>query len=187
MDIYHPSRYRIVSIDPGTNTLGLALLELDLEVGQLSLVEAMTLTAEHRLHLYRTHADIYGERQAKLRSHSDALIHYFNQVQPHAVASESPYMGRLPQAYAALVECVQTIRLAVEQYDRHLPLHTYDPATVKKTVGVSGKSGDKEAMRRGVKALSFIRDDQQLFLDQTDEHSVDAIAVGYCHYRQQLT
>lgn len=187
MDPLHATEYRIVSIDPGTNTLGVSLLSLDLESKELSLIEAMTLTAEHRLHLYRTHAEVYGDRQAKLRAHFDALVHYFNQVHPHAVASESPYMGRLPQAFGALTECVHTIRLAVERYDRHMPLHTYDPATVKKSVKVSGKSGDKEAMRRGVKMLPFVRSDQQDFLDRVDEHSIDAIAVGFCHYKQLVT
>lgn len=182
MDLQHPSMYRIVGIDPGTNTLGVSLLGLDLDTQQLELIEAMTLTAEHRLHLYQQVAAVYGERQAKLRAHYDALCQYFRQVEPHAISSESPFMGRLPQAFAALTECVQTIRQATEAYDNQKPLSVYDPATVKKKVKVSGKSGDKEAMRRAVMGLTFIRPDQLPFLESADEHTIDAIAVAYCHY-----
>jgi Holliday junction resolvasome RuvABC endonuclease subunit len=180
----HPntSIYRIVGIDPGTNTLGVASLGFDLEQKTLALEEATTFTANHLTHRFPGMVDVHGERFARIHTHRCRLLEYFQTRQPHAIASESPFFGRLAQPYAALTECVYGIRLAVQDYDCLKPLNTYDPATVKKNIGVSGKSGDKDAMRRAVLALPFIQPHQHPYLATIDEHAIDAIAVGYSHF-----
>ena len=173
------NEYRIVGIDPGTITLGVALLGFDLQSEKLHLIEATTYSSEEMIHRYPNLRDTHGDRFAKIYAHRMNLLNYFRYKQPHAISSEAPFFGRLPQPYAALTECVYSIRLATLDYDICCPLHVYDPATVKKNVGVSGKSGDKTAMRNAVKKLAVAEDE---VIDTLDEHAVDAIAVAYTHY-----
>lgn len=105
----------------------------------------------------------------------------------HGVASECPYMGRFPQAYAALTECLTSIRSAVHDYDPTLVLHEIDPATVKMNVNVNGKSGDKQLMTNAVTELiktGRILNTGLVNIGLLDEHAIDAIAVGYAHIRR---
>ena len=173
--------YRIVALDPGTAALGVAVIDVDPETGHLYVNHATTLDVLKEAQRYPQIAALHGDRVSKLHALERALVRIFLAWKPDQIVSEAPYMGRFPQAYAALVECVTSIRRAVMSYDRTLPLPTIDPATVKKSVGVSGKSGDKSAMLSAIQS----RDDLTLCvnLSDLDEHAIDAIAVGYAHYK----
>lgn len=178
----YDQHFKIVGIDPGTTTLGVALLAFDFDTKKLSLIEARTFSSDNTIQRYPHLREVYGDRYAKIHSHRTNLLNYFNDNSPHALASEAPFFGRLPQPYAALTECVYALRLAAMDYDIYRPLHVYDPATVKKNVGVSGKSGDKEAMRTAIKKTGILNEEQLENIAQYDEHAIDAIAVAYSHY-----
>lgn len=180
-DILDDSLFRIVAIDPGTNALGLAVLDADIATGHLFVKDALTIDVARFINRYPQVATVHGDRVAKLYGVERALMKYFMAWQPARVVSEAPYMGRFPQAFGALVECVTAIRRALMNYNRSLPLASLDPATVKKSIGVSGKSGDKEAILPALKKrtdITFLID-----VDALDEHARDAIAVGYAYYQ----
>lgn len=183
MELINTTHFRIVGIDPGTNTLGVALLSYDLVNQSLLVDEALTFTADTMIHRYPNIIDAQGERYARIHAHRENLKQYFQTHQPHAIASEAPYFRRLVQAFASLTECVYAIRMAAYDYDQFRPLHTIDPATVKKSVGVSGKSGDKEEMRKAILRLGILTTAQEETLHLLDEHAIDAIAVAYTHFR----
>lgn len=180
------SRYRIVSIDPGTDTLGVSLLELDLRTHVISLHSSMT----HRGHLlakqYPILADKHTERFARLMAHRYNLLSIFQQYQPHSIACEAPYMGRFPQAYAALVECCMIVRQACVEYDPSIKPFFYDPPSVKNCVGVGGKNGDKDQMKNAVRNLPNLQNPNGIILEDLDEHSIDSIAVGICRVNDML-
>ena len=167
---------RIVAIDPGTNSLGFAVLEV-----MDNCVEVLYADTLHGAKLAAVHTgllEVHGERVTKLYALNHEIAARLCTWMPHHVVSESPYMGRFPQAYAALIECVGAIRNAVIAYDRQLPLHQLDPATVKQAVGVSGKTGDKTLMTAALKRLHTQIAIMDGTLDDLDEHAIDAIAVG---------
>lgn len=86
-------------------------------------------------------------------------------------------MGRFPQSYMALVECVLCIRNAVMQYDYHIPLYSVDPTTAKQSTGMKITRGsDKEDVRDALRARTDLR--WAVDLETLDEHSVDAVAVA---------
>lgn len=171
--------YRIVSIDPGTDTLGTAVLDIDLDQRQVAVAEVYTFHGSRLQRLFPLVVSVHGERMARLMAHEENLLSFFNYARPHGIVSESPYMGRFPSAFAALTECVSAIRRAVHRYDPLMPLHVVDPSTVKKNVGVKGTSGDKSAMARAIANLPDLKNPSQIPFAELDEHSVDAIAVGY--------
>lgn len=171
--------YRIVGIDPGTNNLGLSILDVDLHTHQISLTGVMTIKAGRSLSQYGTLTETHGERDAKLQIYTDELYQWFYRLRPTCIISESPFMGRFPQAYAALVECLFCIRRAVSFYLPYLPLELATPTEVKLAVGAPTKGGGKEAVKQALLQVSDIENPFDIDLAQLDEHSVDSIAVAY--------
>lgn len=184
--------YRIIACDPGTDTLGLAFLEVDLGTQSTAIAQVHTFRGSQLQRLFPTITAVHGDRMARLIAHEENIFQFLHYARPHAVITEGPYMGRFPAAFAALVECVSAIRRAVIRYDHFMPLHVIDPSTVKKSMGVKGTSGDKDAMRR---ALTQALDDpaqpltnpSNIEISSIDEHGVDAICVGWLLAKQVLT
>lgn len=176
--------FRVVGIDPGTENLGFSVLDLSLQDGSRTVTHVETLHSQKLLGMYRTEEDVHGTRTARLMALEDRLFLLFEQWQPHAICSEAPFMGRFPQAFAALTECVSYVRRAVCRYDRYIPLELVDPPTAKKAVGVTVKRGiTKDDVTVAVAKLKLIFA-PGLDLTQFDEHQVDAVAVAY--YQSQI-
>lgn len=179
------SLYRIVSIDPGTNALGAAVLDIDPVTGHITVEHAVTLNVAKLSQQFPQIVAVHGERVSKLYAVEKHLLKFYMAWIPDSIVSEAPYMGAFPQAYAALVECVTSVRRAVMSFIKTMPLYTIDPASVKKSIGVSGKSGDKEAVRAAIQLVPNIS--FNVDIATLDEHAVDAIAVGIAHYKSLMT
>lgn len=182
-----PAIYRILAIDPGSDTLGVALLDLDLNTYQATLVHGGTFNANRAIRSTPFTTETFGERQARLNSHAHRLSALLSTAQPHCVISEAPYMGRFPQAFEALVECLYMLRGVVSQYDPAMCMETIDSPSAKVAVGAPGKrpkgmSKDayKDTVRQGVLAQSQsrLRIGADVNLYGLDEHAIDAVAVG---------
>jgi Holliday junction resolvasome RuvABC endonuclease subunit len=185
-----PTPYRIVGIDPGTDTLGVSVLDLDLADGSISLVTSQTFHGSKLIRGYQEMEETMGARFARLHVLEQLLVDAFHEEQPHSIISESPYFNsRRPQAYGALVEAMAMIGRAVYRYHSRMPLLTVDPASNKANLKVSGKSGDKELMKAAVLKQADILNPHHIDLAQLDEHSIDSASVGYyraCQVRAML-
>lgn len=174
----HP--YRVVGIDPGTNTLGVAVLDIQLATNEIALLDARTFVGQSMLDGYRKLAAVHGDRMARLMAHEDNLVRYFQTMTPHSIISESPFLGRFPATFAALTECMTTIRRAVWRYEQELSLLLVDPPTAKMAVGLVIRRGmDKEDVKQAILRLTALQNPTNLDLAALDEHSIDAIAVAF--------
>lgn len=174
-----PRKVRFIAIDPGSRTLGLAVLEYDFETNTLTVLFTRCLSLDEGMSHLQYMVDLVGTRRARLY-----LIHRFLTEQirewcPGFVIMETPYMGSFAQVFKVLVEIEQTIGAIVSDFGNGIALLKIDPSTVKKTIGVSGKSGDKSLMLAAVKGLSNLVLKEGIDLDLITEHEVDAIAVGH--------
>ena len=171
---------RIVSIDPGTRTVGFACLEFCESMEKAIVRDAYTLNLERLAR--RASPDIieqYGERIAHLLLVKDAAFEYCHAWTPLVVCCEDPYLHRFPQTFAALTECVLAIQNGVLQYDNTVLFRRVKPTVAKNAVGVRGGSSDKEEVREGIRRQKQLI--LEIDLDTLDEHSTDAIAIG-CSY-----
>lgn len=180
-----PPFYRILSIDPGSDTLGIAMIDVDLVHHTATLTHTNTLHAGRAIRHLPFTVETFGERQARLNTHACGLRDYLFSAHPHCVISEAPYMGRFPQAFETLVECMYMLRGVVAEYDPSMCMETIDSPSAKKSVGAPGKrpkgmSKDdyKETVRHGIQGLSKLRLAPGITLAYCDEHAIDAIAVG---------
>lgn len=186
---HHAELLRVAATDPGTNQLGLVVMDI-MENGNIVIVHVETLEGVKLAREFPGIIDTHGEKFAKLYGIEKHLERVFKEYEPQLIVSESPYMGRFPAAFAALVECLGTIRKAVFRYCRTLPLRLLDPASVKQGMLVSGKSGDKSLMLAAlVKLGDRITFADPITLADLDEHTIDAICVGLvqCHLLKLLT
>lgn len=171
--------FRVMALDPGTDTLGIAILDVNMNLGTVNVISAITHSGAKLGRRYTTITESHGERASRIYAHEQNIYHQLTWWRPHAIISESPYMGRFPQAFAALVECMGAIQRAVMRYNPAMILETVDPTTAKKCVGVTHRKSTKDDVRVGVMSMSNIIFPDKSIIDNLDEHSTDAIAVGY--------
>lgn len=178
--------YRVVSIDPALDKLGIAVLDVCLVTRQIHIKYAETIDAVAGSNKYPEVISHFGLRQAKLCYHEDYFTDFFNRWCPHSIVHESPFLGRFPQSYAALVEAVSGIRRAAINYNVLVDFDHVDPPTAKKAVGVAGNSKIKEEVMAAIRKLPDVVYDKDtvILLEYLSEHASDAVAVGYWKIRK---
>lgn len=186
MNSYPPYRSDTVSfvgIDPGSEKLGASVIGIDVETQEISFIRAGTFAGSKMFSPKDHFAVVQGDRQARFAAHLENLYRFFLRERPVQICSESPfYNPRMPAAFGSLTELISTIRKAALLYSPERPLYLIDPPSVKKAVGASG-AADKDAVRKCVLALLGKYYIGQVPMEDLDEHSIDAIAVGYARYK----
>ena len=173
-----PNILKVACLDPGTDTMGVSLLTLDLVTGQRGCTFSYTFHAANWIDPNSFTYQFQGARYARLERHHFALREFFSELQPHIIVSEAPFLGRFPQSYAALLDCIATIRNTVADYDPTMPLEMVDPPSAKKAVGVNPRGAQKDDVRRAVLKLP-IAWAKGIDPCNLEEHAIDSIAVGW--------
>lgn len=175
-----PNAIRIMGIDPGTDTLGIAIVDVDIDTKEIKLMYGHTFHASKYVNLYPEMVQARGSRDVRLMVLRQKLIEAFVLAEPELIAAESPFLQRgKVSAFEALVECYAMMRDAVWAYSSQITLQRIDPVTVKNYVGVSHKGTDKSDVHRAVNAIYKDRCSEHVDLSSFDEHANDAVAV--CH------
>lgn len=170
--------YRIVSIDPGSIHLGISVFDIDLRERQLKSIEAFTIHTEKLPNYTGLDEEYFGERLIKLHKLKMRIAELIYQLQPQAVACESPFYNRLrPMAYGVLLETLSYIHTAVIEVNPLIFFKTIEPLLAKKAVGagiMKGKVDVRVCIESNPLLMSVLRTD----IDTLDEHALDSIAVG---------
>lgn len=168
--------FKILSIDPGTQTLGYAILEVDIQT--LKVVNCFAWTVDStRLELYSEEtAATFSEKFARIIAHKVNFNNVLEYYQPLVVVSETPFFSIMrPSAAGPLFELFTTLEQTVYSWDKEKPLYKAEPRSVKKFVGVVDHK-NKDAVKQ---ALIKIEELKHANIEFLDNHSVDALAVGY--------
>lgn len=170
--------FRILAIDPGTNTLGTAVIDVDLVTNTYSIQHARTFKGNSMMRRFGNLIDVHGEREAKIRAHRENILEMLLSYYPTVVICEAPFIGRFKVSGLALTECLSGLREAVSVYDPSLPLETVEPQAAKAAVGASFRGSTKDDVKKGVLAHTGLLNPHNLDIQGLDEHSIDAIAIG---------
>lgn len=176
--------YRILSIDPGTNTLGYAVIDVDLVNCTKTLVYATTFTASKQIDdlLDSDQWKYLEERYLRIKRQGDFLRGMFLQYQPHLVVHESAFMGKFAQAFQALTECLYELRTTIKNLSPYTNFIGVTPMEVKWALG---GSISKDQVFNSVSKIKDL-DGLSKFINISDEHAIDAIAIGYTTATQIL-
>lgn len=179
-------RFKMVAIDPGVNTTGVSVFDIETRTGKILNIEAQTLTNSKLANMTGLDPDIVPERTIKLFKLRDAIVYILNFVRPTVVACEAPFYNSLmPMAYGSLMEVTGMVHQSVLAYNSNTPFHLLAPQLVKKSLGVAGKKG-KEVVMEAVKNRPDLIQVLSTPLETLDEHSIDSIGVGDALLRYRL-
>ncbi len=176
--------FRLIGIDPGTTHLGVSVYTIEIDTLNILNSFAFTIDAS-RVDCDTWSGSLHGERFYRIGYICQKLCEVFLMYKPLVICAESPFFGmRHPGAYQALTELLTRIRLAVFEYDNWRELKLVPPSIVKQAVGVKGNA-DKLAMKEALNNLiNTINYNSDIPFSSLDEHSIDALAVGYYAYKQ---
>ncbi len=155
--------YRILGVDPGTNVLGYAVLEV--RGHELKLIEMGVLNMKH-----------LGEQQHKLRKILERLRQLIRTYRPGEMAIEAPFFGKNVQSMLKLGRA-QGVAIATA-ITEGLKTTEYSPKEIKKAV-----TGNGNATKEQVAAML-----EQMITQKVDEKmldATDALAAAVCHYHRR--
>lgn len=174
----------ICGIDPGTNHLGFAVMEIDTQTLAINSIHAFTLVADKLVEDDNLIAIQHSERIAKIYALQQTLTNLYRYYNPFVICCESPYYNHFrPNAYGALVEIIYAIRMSVTDYNSTIRFQTYEPSIIKKAVGANAIA-KKDGVKLAIKNHPDIIANLTIPMDSLDDHALDAIAVCYTHLRK---
>lgn len=171
------SSVKIVSIDPGSNNCGFAVLTLDLNNRKISIDVAHTLKGNDAKKNIKMHEPRFGNRETRNLGYGLHLESLIKPNDPVCVVCEAPY-AQFIATYKALVEQNTVFRCVVWNWDRRTPFQLLEASKVKANMGVNGNSGDKLLMKEALALRKDVTYASELNIETFDEHTVDAICVG---------
>lgn len=153
----------ILGIDPGTNVMGYALLEVVEKKPRLIVMGVLTLAKveSHYLRLKRIH---------------ERVLQLINEYHPDELAIESPFVGINPNSMIKLCRAQGVVMAAA--VERDLPVFEYPPAKVKMSI-VGNGAASKEQVAEMCKRQLHLTD--EMFTGQKLDAS-DALAIAMTHH-----
>jgi Holliday junction resolvasome RuvABC endonuclease subunit len=164
----------IIGIDPGSRSLGVAVLVLNGDN-----VIHLSLETLHFDNLKYQYPECYreGSPADRILILTDTLRRRLKRLDANCLFIESPFInpGRI-SAFKPLVELNKTIlEVVTEVYGRQFPVAFLAPVAVKKQMKTEklDKDSMKKALLKNTQLANFTS-----VLEQADEHSLDAVAVA---------
>lgn len=155
-------KYRLLGVDPGTNVLGYAIVEV--ENRQMKLVALGVITMQH-----------LDEQQHKLKKIFEDLQALIRRYEPQEMSIEAPFYAKNVQSMLKLgraqgVAIAAAITMGVE-------ITEYSPKKIKQSVTGNGNAA-KEQVAAMLETTFKTKLDEK-YLDATD-----ALAAAVCHFYQ---
>ena len=189
MPLYIPESYcstRMVCFDPGLNTTGVSIFDVDSRTKEVLSVLAYTIHTGWVRDVTGLDTELLSERTHKLYKLCDAVQQTLHCYGPSIVGCEAPFYNRMmPMAFVSLSEVVNMLRHTTLQYNCNIPFFLVEPQLVKKGVGVAGKKG-KQVVMDAICNIPEIMRSLSAPIETLDEHAIDAIAVGWSLLRFKL-
>jgi len=159
---------RLISIDPGTATCGVAIWDIDDNFNIMNLT-SFTLNIDRNIYL-----------ETRISMMRDYLFNIIKDVEPFQLIHESGFIDRFrPQAYGPIYAVIYNIREAFKFYFNYSDderIFMYPPKSVK--ARLTSGTADKFSM---LEAVSNIDELKPFITLAETEHAIDAIAIGYTH------
>lgn len=173
----------VIGFDPGSNHLGMGVIELDVVSLEIQRTYANTFSPEKYVDSV-TVAETHGDRYSRIFKLSEIILAELIEIKPIAIVCEAPFISRLrPMAYGALVEVCYAVRQAVNNYSATEPLYLIDPPRAKQAVGAKHNAQKEEVLAALLAKAEELKFDSSAskgrVLKDIDEHSSDGIAIAY--------
>lgn len=157
--------YRLLGVDPGTNVLGYAIIEV--RGKKVHVVDMGTVTMRS-----------YLQQQHKLKIILERLMGIIDTYQPIEMAIEAPFFGKNVQSMLKLGRA-QGVAIAAAM-TRNLEVTEYSPKKIKQAVTGNGNAS-KEQVAAMLEQLLNVK------LSEKPLDSTDALGAAMCHFYQSTS
>lgn len=158
-------KYRLIGIDPGTNVLGYAIIEV--QKPKIKLVEMGVLT----LNRMETH-------HMKLRRIFERIQELVKIHKPSEMAIEAPFFGKNVQSMLKLGRA-QGVAIAAA-LSQDIEVVEYAPRKIKQSVTGKGNASKEQV-------AAMLENILKCKLDEYALDATDALATAICHYYQSTS
>ena len=159
---YAVMKKRILGVDPGTNILGYAVIEVENKTVQLLTLDVIKLGG------LKSHFD-------RLNRIYTILSEVIDRFEPQEMAIEAPFYGKNPQSMLKLGRAQGVAIVAAMQ--KGLPVFEYAPLKIKMSITGNGRASKEQV---ALMLQSQIKGKfEYKYLDETD-----AVAAAVCHFYQ---
>ncbi len=176
--------FYVIGIDPGINHMGLSVSLIDYESKKILETKTTTIHVKEK-NLNKDAIELFGLRQAKIDYLNSIFEKYLEQYNPITVVVESPFYNmRRPAAFLPLVELLYQLRMTLRLISPNSNFKTYEPSTIKKSVGAGAickKDEVKVHVLKHKDIFNYISEEVEM--EDLDEHSIDSLAVIYTHLK----
>ena len=148
----------VLGIDPGSRTTGYAVVSR--KSGRFHLVEAGTVCSNPK-----------NDIPTRLHTIYTGLYEIIGRFSPDSAAIEAIFRHKSSESALRLGQARGVALLALAQYK--LPITDYNPMTVKKSIGGSGRAGKTEMIRVVTRLLGLKKD--------LPSDAADAAAIAMTH------
>lgn len=155
-------KYKILGIDPGTNILGYAILEVDGRAVSVPSFGVINLTS-------------YDDHQTKLKEIYLQLQEIIETYLPKSMAIEAPFFGKNVQSMLKLGRA-QGVAIAAG-ITMGLEIAEYSPKKIKLSITGNGNASKEQVSAMLGHILKIKMNPKQL-------DASDALAAAYTHYNQ---
>mgnify|MGYP003615791398 CR=1 FL=1 len=159
------TKYRILGVDPGTNVLGFAVIEVYQK--QMQLIDIGVITMGHT-----------KDQSYKLKMIYEKIQQIISEHRPSELAIESPFYAKNPQSMLKLGRA-QGVAMASAMM-QGLFVTEYSPKKIKQSITGNGNAAKEQVAAMLCTILK--QDVSGKFLDATD-----ALAAAVCHFFQSTT
>lgn len=156
-------KYRILGVDPGSNVLGYAILEVSGQQTKAVVFDVINIAG-------------LSDPHQKLLQIFNELQQIIKQFRPKEMAIEAPFYGKNVQSMLKLGRA-QGVAIAAG-LTCQLTIAEYSPKKIKQSITGNGNAS-KEQVAAMLKHTLFIN------LEQTKLDATDALAAALCHYYQR--
>ena len=165
---------KILGIDPGTNSLGCAALELDVyNKKSFKLIYADTILGQNNE--FGVQND--NPHQVRAKGLTRVYSHIFDMIDPNVVACEDNFLGINPASFKRLIEVVSYFNIHTVLNKSDCPFKLVLPRLAKQIVKADFKGSTKDDVTIGLKNCTFL-DLNGFDIDQLTEHANDAILLA---------
>ncbi len=156
---------RIMGIDPGTNVLGYAVIEIIQGEPKVLVYGVLSL---------KGFADHY-QKLARIATRLSAVV---DEYKPHEMALEAPFYGKNVQSMLKLGRA-QGVAMSVALL-REIDVFEYAPTRVKQSVAGAGRASKEQV-------AGILSHTLGMTLEVAQYDATDALAVAICHFYTQST
>jgi Holliday junction resolvasome RuvABC endonuclease subunit len=172
----------ILSIDPGINNCGLAVIDLN---KKFKVLETLNVRNTRKFSPEEKEVEaVYGNRVVKVKAIHKAILDLLDEYDIDEVVLEAPFYNALtPVAFSSLLEVIVSIKYCII-IEKELGFTLIEPLVIKKLFANRAQA-KKDYMREML--YSRVENKDILMkkdIEELTEHEIDAIAVGFTYYHK---